>query len=126
VELRVERLRLDALRLRLVRLDPFRLDALLLRPFLLDELRLVPLRLDALREDDLREDDLRLGTFAPDLRASESPMAIACLRLLTVLLARPLFSLPRLYLCIALPTFFCAVLLYFAMVAPFMRSTDNR
>jgi hypothetical protein len=32
------------------------------------------------------------GTFLPFLRASESPMAIACFRLFTVLPLRPLFS----------------------------------
>src|SRR5262245_60477311 len=36
--------------------------------------------------------DLRFGTFLPFLRASERPMAIACLRLLTVLPLLPLFS----------------------------------
>ena len=35
------------------------------------------------------------GTFAPDLRASESPMAMACLRLFTFLPERPLFKVPR-------------------------------
>ncbi len=93
--------RLVALRL-LVRLDALRLLV-----------RLEPLRLDALREDDFR-----LGTLAPERRASDSPMAIACLRLLARLPARPLFSLPRLYSCIALPTFFLELVLYFAMVAP--------
>src|SRR5262245_18816435 len=39
---------------------------------------------------------LRAGTFCPFLRASDRPMAIACLRLLTVLLLRPLFKVPRL------------------------------
>jgi hypothetical protein len=34
------------------------------------------------------------GTFAPDLRASESPMAMACLRLVTFL-PEPLFKVPR-------------------------------
>lgn len=39
--------------------------------------------------------DFFLGTLAPDRRASDSPMAIACLRLLTLAPERPLFSLPR-------------------------------
>jgi hypothetical protein len=55
------------------------------------------------------------GTFAPRLRASESPIAIACFRLLTFLPDRPLFSLPRLYSCIALFTLRCDVLPYLAM-----------
>ncbi len=48
-------------------------------------------------------------------------MAIACLRLFALFPARPLFNLPRLYSCIALPTFFFELLLYFGMVAPFGR-----
>jgi hypothetical protein len=35
------------------------------------------------------------GTFAPDRRASDKPIAIACLRLFTFLPLRPLLSLPR-------------------------------
>jgi hypothetical protein len=41
------------------------------------------------------------GTFLPSRRASESPIAIACLRLFTVLPLRPDFSLPRLNSCIS-------------------------
>src|SRR5436190_9438894 len=41
---------------------------------------------------------LRFGTFLPFLRASESPIAIACLRLLTFFPLRPLLSVPRLRL----------------------------
>src|SRR5262245_34429503 len=44
------------------------------------------------------------GTLAPFFRASDRPIAIACLRLLTFLPERPLLSLPRLRLCIALFT----------------------
>src|SRR4029450_6055735 len=50
-------------------------------------------------EDALRpplRDPLRFGTFAPDSRASERPMAIACLRLVTRLPERPLLRVPRL------------------------------
>jgi hypothetical protein len=36
------------------------------------------------------------GTFFPSARASESPIAIACLRLLTFLPDRPLFKVPAL------------------------------
>src|SRR3954454_20762382 len=53
------------------------------------------------------------GTFAPSRRASESPMAIACLRLFTFLPELPLFSVPRLRSCIAFSTFFEAFLPYF-------------
>ena len=91
--------------------------------FRLVDRREVVLRLDALRLllrlDALREEDLRLGTLAPERRASDSPMAIACLRLFALFPDRPLFNLPRLYSCIARPTFFFELELYFGMVAPF-------
>jgi hypothetical protein len=53
--------------------------------------------------------DLR-GTFLPFLRASESPIAIACLRLFTFPPRPPLprFKVPRLRLCIARLTSFDA------------------
>jgi hypothetical protein len=41
------------------------------------------------------------GTFAPERRACDSPIAIACFLLLTFLPERPLFSVPRLRSCIA-------------------------
>jgi hypothetical protein len=52
------------------------------------------LRRDPPRED--RDDELRLGTFAPFLRASDSPIAIACFRLVTRPPCPdfPLFSVP--------------------------------
>src|SRR5262245_45859553 len=53
-----------------------------------------------------------LGTLAPFLRASDRPMAIACLRLLTFLPEPPLFKVPCLRLCIARLTLDCAFLLY--------------
>ena len=52
------------------------------------------------------------------LRASDRPMAIACLRLFTFLPERPLFSVPRFRSCIALRTFCCAFFPYFAMRPP--------
>ena len=55
------------------------------------------------------------GAFPPALRASDNPMAIACLRLVTFLPERPLRSLPSLRSSIALLTFACAFLPYFAM-----------
>jgi hypothetical protein len=42
--------------------------------------------------------DRRFGTFLPFLRASARPIAMACLRLLTVLRPLPLFSVPFLRL----------------------------
>src|SRR5579859_1662211 len=72
---------------------------------------------------DLRLADLRLavfffGTFLPARRASDRPIAMACLRLLTLAPERPLLKVPRLRSCMALPTFFDAALLYFlAMIA---------
>src|SRR5207247_6478060 len=52
------------------------------------------------------------GTFAPAFRASERPMAMACLRLVTFLPERPLLSVPRFRSFIARSTFFEAFLLY--------------
>src|SRR3954449_1953349 len=73
--------------------------------------------------DDLRLDFLPpfllfffFGTFLPDLRASESPIAIACLRLLTFLPERPLFSVPFLRFFIAPSTFLDAPLEYFLAI----------
>src|SRR5262245_36741841 len=60
-------------------------------------------------------DPVLLGTFAPASRASERPMAIACLRLVTRLPERPLFSVPRLRSFIARSTFAPAFLPYLAM-----------
>ena len=55
------------------------------------------------------------GTFAPAFRASLSPIAIACLRLVTFLPDRPDLSVPRFRSCIARLTLLCAFLPYFAM-----------
>lgn len=54
------------------------------------------------------------GTFAPFSRASLSPMAIACLRLVTFR-PEPLFSVPLFFRCIADLTVFDAALPYFAI-----------
>jgi hypothetical protein len=53
------------------------------------------------------------GTFAPFALASESPIAIACLRLLTLRPDRPLFNVPALRFFIARPTLADAFLEYF-------------
>jgi hypothetical protein len=63
--------------------------------------------------EDFFFEDFFAGTFAPSARASESPIAIACLRLFTVLPLRPLLSLPRLNSCISRSTDFEAFGLYF-------------
>src|SRR5688572_9202094 len=56
------------------------------------------------------------GTLAPFLRASESPMAIACFLLVTFLPDLPLFKVPFFRLCIAFSTFSDALLPYFAIM----------
>src|SRR5205085_10921698 len=82
------------------------------------------------------------GTFAPFLRASDKPIAIACLRLFTLppLPPRPLLSVPFFRRRIALSTRLPAALPYFlppdffrppdfflaAMVAPLLRNPSAR
>jgi hypothetical protein len=78
-------------------------------------LRFVALRFFELRFFELRFFELRFfvgGTFAPSLRASERPIAIACLRLVTFLPERPLRNVPRLRSRMTFSTFFDAFLLY--------------
>ena len=80
---------------------------------------------DDLRElfrDELLRDEpflaeLFLGTFAPFFRASDNPIAIACLRLFTVppLPPGPLFSVPFFLRRIALPTLLLAARPYFRL-----------
>jgi hypothetical protein len=53
------------------------------------------------------------GTFAPCFRASDSPIAIACFRLFTVLPLLPDLSVPFFLRRIALSTRFAAALPYF-------------
>lgn len=66
------------------------------------------------REDVLRlDEDFFFGTFAPSFRASERPMAMACLRLVTFLPLRPLFSVPALRSRMARSTLLPAFGLYF-------------
>jgi len=68
--------------------------------------------------------DFFAGTFFPSFRASERPIAIACFRLLTVLLDLPLFNVPFFRLCNARATFFVAALEYLrAMVVSAIDST---
>src|SRR5262245_43915677 len=61
-------------------------------------------------------DDRLDGTLPPARLASDRPMAIACLRLVTLFPERPLLSVPRFRSCIALSTFLCAVLPYLAII----------
>src|SRR5215831_8973144 len=80
------------------------------------------------RERDFRDrvNFFFFGTFAPDRRASERPMAIACLRLLTFLPERPLLSFPRFLSRMARSTFFEASLPYFLGIALLSRADGVR
>jgi hypothetical protein len=60
------------------------------------------------------------GTLPPSLRASERPMAMACLRLVTFLPLLPLFNEPSLFSCIALSTLSPAFFEYFAIKIEFI------
>ena len=62
------------------------------------------------------------GTLPPSRRASDRPMAIACLRLFTFFPELPLRSDPDLRSCIAFSTFDCAFFPYLAMTSS--RSID--
>jgi hypothetical protein len=88
------------------------LEPLELRDLALRELREPPRAIPPLRPPPLppclppREPPLRGdGTFAPERRASERPIAIACLRLRTFLPERPDVSSPCFISCIARSTF---------------------
>jgi hypothetical protein len=90
---------------------------------LLDPLREPPREpLDPLREPlepprdllfDLRPRDGDDGTLPPSARASERPIAIACLRFVTFLPERPERNVPSFISCIERFTFDCALLPYF-------------
>lgn len=58
------------------------------------------------------------GIFAPALRASDRPIAMACLRLFTFLPDLPLFSVPRFISCMARSTFRLLLLFLAAMSSP--------
>jgi hypothetical protein len=75
-------------------------------------------------DEDFFDDFFFDGTLPPSRRASESPMAMACLRLFTFLPELPLFSVPCLRSCIAFSTLSCAFFPYFdAMLrSPFAAS----
>jgi hypothetical protein len=59
------------------------------------------------------------GTFCPFSRASDIPMAIACLRLVTFLPLRPLVNVPFFLRRKALPTVLFAFFEYLAIIAVF-------
>lgn len=65
------------------------------------------------------------GTFAPSARASDRPIAIACLRLLTFLPEPPLFSVPALRFFIARPTLADAFLEYFRAIISSLWNEDQ-
>jgi hypothetical protein len=58
------------------------------------------------------------GTFFPSRLASDSPIAIACLRLLTLRPDRPLFKVPALRFFIVRSTLADAFLEYFRAMTP--------
>ena len=58
------------------------------------------------------------GTLPPSLRASDRPMAIACLRLVTFFPERPLFKVPLFRSCIAFLTFRDAFFPYLGITTP--------
>ena len=60
------------------------------------------------------------GTFVPARRASEMPMAIACLRLVTFLPDMPERSLPSLNSCKTRETFLLALTLYLDFLERFV------
>jgi hypothetical protein len=65
------------------------------------------------------------GTFAPAALASESPIAIACFRLLTLRPERPLFNVPALRFFIARSTVLDAFLEYFRALRAMIFSPSN-
>jgi hypothetical protein len=67
---------------------------------------------EAFFDGDFFDEDF-FGTFAPSLRASDRPMAMACLRLVTFLPLRPLFRVPLFFSRMARSTFLPAFGLYF-------------
>src|SRR6185436_237744 len=70
------------------------------------------------------DDDFFDGTLPPSRRASDNPMAMACLRLVTFLPELPLFSVPRFRSCMAFSTLSCAFFPYFAAIAILLAQAD--
>jgi hypothetical protein len=67
---------------------------------------------DFFDEDFFDEDFFAAGTLPPSARASDSPMAMACLRLVTFLPEPPLRSVPAFRSCIVFSTFSLAFFPY--------------
>jgi hypothetical protein len=65
----------------------------------------VDLEDDFFAVDFFDDDFFAGGTLPPSRRASDRPMAMACLRLVTFLPERPLFNLPRFISCMFSSTF---------------------
>jgi hypothetical protein len=72
--------------------------------------------------DDFFDEDFFDGTLPPSRRASESPMAMACLRLVTFLPERPLFSFPRFISCMFSSTFSDAFFPYLLAIENLLHS----
>jgi len=72
--------------------------------------------LDDRFDAELPDDERFAGTLPPALRASERPIAMACLRLVTFLPEPPLRNVPCLRSCIAFFTLLCAVPPYLAIM----------
>ena len=72
---------------------------------------------DAFFDDPDFELDFAGGTFPPSRRASDKPMAMACLRLVTFL-PDPVFNVPRFNLCISVPTLSLAFFPYRLAIQP--------
>jgi hypothetical protein len=87
-------------------------------PDFLAPFRALDFLVDFFAEDffvDLFVPDVRFGALSPSRRASDSAMAIACLRLVTFLCEPPLRSLPSFFSCMTLRTLSCVFLPYFAI-----------
>jgi hypothetical protein len=106
--------------------DDFRAADFLGEDFLADDFRADVFFVDDFFAAPLRAPPLRAGTLSPSRRASEIPIAIACLRLFTRRPEPPLRSLPSFHSCITLPTLFCAFLPYLAILVPLPDSRDER
>ena len=81
--------------------------------FLLDDFLLEDFFDDDFFEELFFDDDFFDGTLPPSRRASESPMAMACFRLVTFFPDLPLFSVPCFRSCIAFSTLSWAFFPYF-------------
>jgi hypothetical protein len=70
--------------------------------------------------EDFFEEELFLGTLSPSSLASDNPIAIACLGLVTFFPLRPLFNLPSCISCMDFSTFFWEAFEYFAIIKNLM------